>query len=161
MTNALTWDKEKGELRILGHRQTAMTPEFLCSHLDSLVGVKVAEVIMNNLEYRLGKHETEVFRKEKPQATLSEMIDLLVQFDSASGVGITKVTLPKNDQDPITVQISNPSVKGTVGAAKAFLFSWWCGALTTLLNRNLEIEDLTYDEKKNVMRCEIVSRLSE
>jgi len=161
MTNDLVWDKEKGELRILGRRQTAMTPQILCSHLDSLVGVKVAEVIMNNLEYRSGKHETEMFRREKPQATLSEMIDLLIQYDSVSGIGITKVTLPKNDQDHIIVQISNPSVKGTVGAAKAFLFSWWCGALTTLLNRNLEIEEVTYDEKKNVMRCKIVSRPSE
>jgi hypothetical protein len=161
MTNDLIWDKEKGELRILGRRQTAMTPEILCNHLDSLVGVKVAEVIMHNLEYRSGKHETEMFCRDKPQATLSEMIDLLIQYDSVSGIGITKVTLPKNEEDRIIVQISNPSVKGTIGAAKAFLFSWWCGALTTLLNRNLEIEDVTYDEEENVMRCKIVSRLSE
>jgi hypothetical protein len=137
-----------------------MTPQTLCNHLDSLVGIKVAEVIVSNLEYRSGKDETEMFRKEKPQATLSEMVDLLVRYDSLTGVGITKVTLPKNDQDHIIVQISNPSVKGTVGAAKAFLFSYWCGALTTLLNRNLEIEDVAYDEKKNVMTCKIVLRLS-
>jgi hypothetical protein len=160
MTDDLVWDKEKGELRILGRRQTAMTPQTLCNHLDSLVGIKVAEVIVSNLEYRSGKDETEMFRKEKPQATLSEMVDLLVRYDSLTGVGITKVTLPKNDQDHIIVQISNPSVKGTVGAAKAFLFSYWCGALTTLLNRNLEIEDVAYDEKKNVMTCNIVLRLS-
>jgi hypothetical protein len=160
MTDDLVWDKEKGELRILGRRQTAMTPQTLCNHLDSLVGIKVAEVIVSNLEYRSGKDETEMFRKEKPQATLSEMVDLLVRYDSLTGVGITKVTLPKNDQDHIIVQISNPSVKGTVGAAKAFLFSYWCGALTTLLNRNLEIEDVAYDEKKNVMTCKIVLRLS-
>jgi len=161
MTDAPVWDKEKGELRILGRRQIAMTPQTLCNHLDSLVGVKVAEVIMNNLEYRSGKDETEIFRKEKPQATLNEMIDLLIQYDSLTGVGITKVTLPKNDHDRIMVQISNPSVKGTVGAAKAFLFSWWCGALSVLLNRELEIEDVTYDEEKNVMKCKIVSRPSE
>jgi len=89
------------------------------------------------------------------------MIDLLVKYDSVSGIGVTKVTLPKDDQDRIIVQISNPSVKGTAGAAKAFLFSWWCGALTTLLNRNLEIEDVTYDDEENIMRCKIVSRLSE
>jgi hypothetical protein len=59
------------------------------------------------------------------------------------------------------VQISNPSVKGTVGAAKAFLFSWWCGALSVLLNRELEIEDVTCDEGENVMKCKIVSRQSE
>ncbi len=51
------WDREKGELRILGRRQTAFDAQALCEYLDSLVGVQVGEVIMSNLESRSGKQD--------------------------------------------------------------------------------------------------------
>jgi len=156
LSEELSWDKEKGELRILGSRQTAITAQKLCDYLDSLVGLQVAEVIMNNLEFRLGKEEAAAFRQR--QTSLSDVIDLLTKYDSLTGVGVTKVSLPENEQEPITLEISNPSVKGTSGAARAFLFSWWCGALTTLLGRDLEARDVTYSEERDVMKCRIVPR---
>jgi hypothetical protein len=157
MADELVWDRDKGELRILGMRQTAITAQALSDHLDSLVGVKVAEVIINSLEFRSGKDEAELFRKERPQATVDELINLLITYDSLTGVGITKVTFSENHEEPVVVRIWNPSVKGTVGASKAFLFSWWCGVLTTLLNRKFKIEDVTYDNEKDVSECRMVS----
>ncbi len=160
MSEDVVWDRAKGELRILGRRHMAISPGDLCNYLDSLVGAQVAEVIINNLEFRAGKDEAALFRRERPQATVSEIIDLFIKYDSMTGVGITKVTLPENQQGPIVVETSNPCVKGTVGAAKALLFSWWCGALSAALGRELEARNVTYDEVKNLMRCEIVPRPS-
>ncbi len=155
------WDKEKGEIRILGRRDTAVNAQALCDYLDSLVGVQVAEVIMQNLEFRLGKEDGASIRAERPKATISELIQLLAEWDRMTGMGVTKVTLPEEQDAPILVAVSNPSVKGDAGSSKAFLFSWWAGALTSLFNVNLETRNVAYDKESNSMKCEIVPRLRE
>jgi len=38
------------------------------------------------------------------------------------------------------------------------LFSWWCGALSAILERDLEVKEAQHDEKANIMRCEITPR---
>jgi hypothetical protein len=154
----LSWDKAKGELRLYGHRYTIVDAQALCDHLDSLVGPVVAEVIMNNLESRLGKRDAERAREEKPDGKTSEFIDLMVESDRLQGVGLTEVTLPESQPGPIRIEIANPSVKGTTGAAKAFLFSWWSGALSVLLGKEFEVKNAQYDEKQNIMACEIIPR---
>ena len=158
LSDELVWDKEKGELRILGRRQLAISPQDLCTYLDNLVGVPVSDVIINNLEFRGGKQETEVFRKEMPNSSVSDIIDILIKYDSLTGVGLTKVILPEDRDKPILLQISNPCVKGTVGAAKSILVSWWCGALSALFGKDFEAKDVTYDEKSNTVKCNIVPR---
>lgn len=161
LSDELVWDQEKGELRILGRRQLAITPQDLCTYLDTLVGVPVSDVIINNLEFRSGKQETELFRKERPNSSVSDIIDVLIKYDSLTGVGITTVTVSPEDRDkPILLQISNPCVKGTVGAAKSILISWWCGALSALFGKDFEAKDVTYDEKSNALKCNIVPRAS-
>jgi hypothetical protein len=120
--------------------------------------VQVAEVIMNNLESRLGKEDGARLHEENPKAGVNELVQMLIESDLLSGVGVTRVTLPEDQASPITVEISNPSVKGTAGAAKAFLFSWWAGALTSVLGRELEVNNVIYGEGKNVMKCEIGPR---
>ena len=152
------WDREKGELRILGRRNTAIDAQALCDYLDSLVGSQVAEVIMHNLESRTGKQDGDWIRKEKPELTTNELIRFGEEWDRVSGVGATQVTLPEDKTGPIVLEISNPSVKGTQGAAKAFLFSWWAGMLTSLLGKNFEYKNVLYDREKNIMKCEIVPR---
>lgn len=161
LSDELIWDKENGEIRILGRRQMAINPQDLCSYLDSLVGVPVSEVIINNLEFRGGKQETESFRKERPTLSVSDIIGLLIKYDSLTGVGITKLHLPEEQDRPIVLEISNPCVKGTVGAAKSFLLSWWCGALSTLLGKDFETRNVFYNEKSDSIRCEIVPRPKE
>jgi len=156
--DALVVDKEKGELVLFGRRHTAIEAQALCDHLDSLVGVVVSEVIMNNLETRLGKADASRLAEERPKARLKELLDTLIEMDRLSGVGITSVHLQDTETPPVTIQIKNPSVKGTRGAARAFLFSWWCGALSALLSKNLEVKTVAYDEEADVMRCEIAER---
>jgi hypothetical protein len=158
LSDELLWDKEKGELRILGRRQMAITPQDLCDHLDSLVGVRVSEVIINNLEFRAGKQETELLRKERASLSVKEIIDVLIRYDCLTGVGITKVTLPDGKDWPIGLEILNPCVKGTTGAAKSLLLSWWCGSLSALLGEDFEAKNVAFDEKSNAMKCEIVPR---
>lgn len=155
------WDREKGELRIRGRRNTAIDAQALCDYLDSLVGSQVAEVIINNLESRSGKQDGDLLRKEKPELTTKELIKLCEEWDRMAGVGATKVTLLEDETGPVFLEISNPSVKGTQGASKAFLFSWWAGIISSLLGKNFEYKGVLYDREKNVMRCEIVQRGTE
>ena len=143
---------ENGELRILGTRFTAVDAQSLCNHLDSLVGVKVGEVIMHNLEFRLGKLDAARLMAEKPRATLSDLIEHLRRLDRLTGVGVTTVTLPANPNEPVGVEVANPSVTGTEGAAKSFIFSYWAGALTALLDKEFDVKDVVYDTEKNLMK---------
>jgi hypothetical protein len=152
------WDTEKGELRILGKRHTAIDAQTLCSHLDSLVGVQVAEVIMHNLEFRLGKLDAARLKPERPQAPLNELVEHLAKTDRLSGIGVTKVTLAEDPQKPIHIEVANPNVKGTTGAARAFLFSWWAGALTALLDKEFDVKYVAYDETKNLLKGQIAVR---
>ncbi len=161
MSEGLVWDRGKGEIRILGRRDTAVNAQALCDYLDSLVGVQVAEVIMKSLEFRLGKEDGASIRAERPNATLSELLQLLAEWDRMAGMGIGKVTLRKDQDAPILLEVSNPSVKGSEGASKAFLFSWWAGAVSSLLGKELEPRNGAYDKERNVMKCEIVTRLKE
>jgi len=151
-------DAEKGELRIFGTRLTAINAQRLCNHLDTLVGVHVAEVIMHNLEFRAGKVDAARLRAERPRATLQELVKHLTRDDSLSGMGITKVALPENVKNPIEIEISNPSVKGAGGAAKAFAFSWWAGVLSGLLELEMDVKNFLYSEERNMMRCQIIPR---
>ena len=135
-----------------------MDMDALCNHLDSLVGVKVAEVIIGNLEIREGREEAELFRRENPRANVEEIITLFIRYDALTGVGITKITFPKQTGNPILVEIANPYVKKRTGSSKMLLFSWWCGVLSTLLDRHLDIQSVIYDERSDVVRSMLVSR---
>ena len=157
----IVWDKAKGELRILGKRHTALDAQALCDHLDSLVGPTVAEVIMDNHERRLGKEDAARFRREKPQATVRDIIDTIIETDILSGTGVTEVTIPEGamHEDTIFVKIHNPCVKVASGAAKAFLFSYWCGVLSSLLDNEFEAKDVSYSEAENLLTARIVRRV--
>lgn len=153
------WDKERGELLIRGARHTAIDAQMLCDHLDSLTGIRVAEVIMHNLEARLGKLDAAKLKAEKPEATLPELVEYLARTNRLSGLGITNVTLPEDARKPVEIEIVNPGVKGTAGAAKAFAFSWWAGAFTELLGKDMEVKSPFYDGAKNILRCQIEARV--
>jgi hypothetical protein len=71
---------------------------------------------------------------------------------------MTKVILPENPQDSIQLEINNPSVKGAEGAAKSFVFAWWAGALTALLDKEFDVKDVIYDEKDNMLKSQIKAR---
>ncbi len=153
-----TLDKSKGELRVMGRRQMAMTMESLCNHLDALVGSKVAEVIIRSLEAREGREECQAFRKENSGASVEGIVEFFQKYDALTGVGITKVNVPKEKNGLVGIEIENPFVRTTTGSAKSLLFSWWCGALSELLNRELDIQSVTYDEKRDVLSCTLVTR---
>lgn len=158
MTEGIVSDEEKGELRILGRRRVAIDVEAFCEHLESLVGPSVAEVVMNSHEYRIGREHIKQLRSQNPQATDREIIELLSKGDRLTGVGVVKVTLPENPLNPIQLEVSNPCVKETVGVGKALICTYWCGALSFLLGKELEAKNVTYDEERNLMKCHIVPR---
>lgn len=161
MTDESVLDKTKAEFKLFGRRQALVDVQSLCDHLDSLVGPVVGEVIMNNLESRLGKEDGTRLREANPRATVDELVAKLEETDLITGMGITKATVPKDPEAQITLEVWNPIVTGSSGAAKSFLFSWWCGALTSILGRELDIKTVDYDEKANLLRCEIGTRATE
>ena len=158
MSEGVVWDKAKGELRILGQRHAAVDIQGLCEHLDLVVGPMVAEVVMNQHEFRQGKDDAASIRQEKPEAAIQELLDSFANAETLSGVGVVKVTIPEASPGPVDVEISNPCVKRTTGAAKSFLFSYWCGLFTQLLGKEFKINKVAYDENKNLMKCRIIPR---
>jgi hypothetical protein len=158
LSEDVVWDKAKGELRILGQRHAAVDIQGLCEHLDLIVGAKVAEVVMNQHEFRQGKEDAASIRQEKPEAAIQELLDSFAYAETLSGVGVVKVMIPGASLGLIDVEISNPCVKRTTGAAKSFLFSYWCGLFTQLLGKEFKIDQVAYDENKNLMKCRIIQR---
>lgn len=154
-------DKSKGELRVLGKRHVAIDAQALCDQLDLMIGPKVAEVMINQHEFRLGKEDVKEMRVKEPQASAKGILDLLTSADAASGVGITRVTVPDNLPGPILLAISNPCVKRTAGAGKALLFSYWCGALTELLGTELKVDYVVYDQSNDLLKCQLIPRPSD
>ena len=97
-------------------------------------------------------------RQRKPEAAIQELVDSFANAEALSGVGVVKVTIPEASLGPIDVEISNPCVKRTTGAAKSFLFSYWCGLFTQLLGKEFKIDQVGYDENKNLMKRRIIPR---
>jgi len=136
----------------------AFNVEALCEHLDSLVATSVAEVIMNNHEYRIGKRNAELLRTQKPEATVQEVIEQLSRAERQVGIGVVKVTLPRESTGAIDIEITNPCVKRTAGTAKALLATNWCGVLSSLFGGDFEAGNLTYHEAKNKITCKLSAR---
>ncbi len=149
---------ENGELRILGTRLTAVDAQSLCNHLDALVGVKVGEVIMHNLEFRLGKLDASKLKTARRGASTKDLIAQMITVDRLTGVGLTTVTLPEDPSGSINVEVANPSVKGIDGSAKSFMFSYWAGALTALLEKEFDVKNVVYNEEQNLMKSLITPR---
>jgi len=158
LSDNVVWDKAKGELRILGQRHAAVDIERLCEDLDLIVGPIVEEVVMNQHEFHQGKEDAASIRQEKPEAAIRELLNSFENAETLSGVGVVKATIPEASIGPIDVEISNPCVKRTTGAAKSFLFSYWCGLFTQLLGKEFKIDQVAYDENKNLMKCRIIPR---
>ncbi len=152
----IVWDRAKGELLIVGKRHLALDAEALCRHLDELVGPPVAEVIMRNHEVRMGKEDAERHRKEKPDAPLEEIIAAVRESDLLSGVGLTKYTV-QGDQS-VLVEISNPCVKETAGAAKSLLFGYCSGVFSYLFGKEYDEVDVKFNKSSNVLSARLVPR---
>jgi hypothetical protein len=158
LSEDVVWDAEKGDLRVLGKRCTAIDVQSLCDYLNTLVGIQVAEVIMHNLEFRLGKLDAATLKAKKPGLGLDKLIEELIRSDQLSGLGITKVRFDETSSMSADIEVINPSVKGTTGAGKSFVFSYWAGALTALLDKEFDVRNVEYDQQKDVMKASIVQR---
>jgi len=123
-----------------------------------MVGPRVAEVILNQHEFRLGKQDAAELRTQKPNASVHEIVDLLIGAERISGVGIVRLAIPESPPYRIQLEISNPCVKRTVGASRAFLSSYWCGVLTSLLGKEFKAQSVIYDEAQDLLRCVIFPR---
>ena len=113
---------------------------------------------MNNHETQTGKEDVEEMRRENPQATVPEILDLMIQEDRISGMGITRIIRAEATSEPIIVEINNPAVAKTDGSAKALAFSYWAGTLSLLFGRELVVSDVIYDQSMNQLKGKLVPR---
>ena len=146
-------EKETGVLKILGRRRLAIDAQTLCDHLDLLVGSKVAEVIISNTAFAIGKEDVSRVLKERPDATHLEVVEFFMQEQRLSGVGTCKVNF--RSEKSVELEIANPVLKPTSGSARAMLVSRWCGALSELLNEKMIADKVDYDEISGVLTCRI------
>ena len=142
----------------MGSRRAAIDVVAFCEELDQLVGPIVAEVMINQCRFRMGKQDVARLRSEKIQATAQEIVDLLVESERLSGIGSTRVTIPENSAQPVEVEVSTPCMTKTSGAAKFFIFGYWSGALSVLLKREMTTANVKYDKEADVLRCQIIPR---
>jgi hypothetical protein len=149
-------DPEKGELRILNRRFALVDISAFCQRWDTLVGRKVAGVQMKSLEYHLGEEDAKAIMRNMPNATPEEIIGYLQETDRISGVGVTKVT--RTSEQLIRIEIYNPVVAATEGAAAFFASGWWCGAIDTVLKGRFDVRDTVHDEEKRLLGFNLAAR---
>lgn len=155
---AIVTDRTNGEITVHGKRHAVTDVREFCRRLDLLVGPIIAAVQMHSLEAVLGKNDIERIRKEMPKATIKELIDALIEMDNVSGLGVTSVSADANHGGPIQIETSNPLVASVNGAASAFQPGWWCGAMSSLLGRPLDVRNILCNNEENVLRFQLVTR---
>lgn len=115
-------------------------------------------MIIRNLETREGREECLLIRNGRKGSSIEEIIEHFKKYDALTGVGLTEAILPNQQNGPIMIEIKNPYIKNITGSAKSLLFSWWCGVLSELLGRELDIRSVTYDKDRDIMRCTLETR---
>ena len=153
--------EEKGELRILGRPDTLPETgtEALCRHLESCVGKKVAEVIMNNHAVRLGKEEAEYVHAHNPQPQVQQILDILLQSDRISRLRIDKNHAPgKQLRSGERGSRESGNNRNRGKTAKTLTFSYWAGALSLLLGREHEVGDATYDQGSSQLKGRLIAK---
>lgn len=148
----LTYDESRGELRIKGgQRQAAIDVTRLCQHLDTLVGLKVAETIMDSHERRLGIEDAERIRNMNRSGKVEDMVRALIEEERSVGLGVVQIRLPQSPKEPIKFEVVNPILNADSGAGKAVVLSYWSAVLSFFLARELEATNLHYDSVKNTL----------
>ena len=150
---SLAFDDVKAEIKLLNRRYAAIDVAALCRHLDSLAGPKVSETLMNNHERQLGAEDALKLREINPSISLDDAIGILIQNEKITGIGVTQVKLPHTPEEPIHYEIWNPIVASPTGAARSFILSYWAGALSILIGKEVDPTNVTYDPVKNTMEC--------
>jgi hypothetical protein len=134
----LTHDESRGELRIEGgQRHAAIDLTRLCQHLDTPVGLKVAETTVDNHERRLGREDAERIRNMNPSGKVEDMIGA-IEEERSLGFGVVQIRLPESPVEPIKFEAINPIMNADEGAGKGLVLSYWSAALSLFLGRELE-----------------------
>jgi hypothetical protein len=148
----LTYDESRGELRIKGgQRQAAIDVTRLCQHFDTLVGLKVAETIMDSHERRLGREDAERIRSMNPSGKVEDMVRALIEEERSVGLGVAQIRLPESPAEPTKFEVINPIMNADAGAGKGLVLSYWSAALSLFLGRELEATNVHYDSVENTL----------
>ena len=147
------FDDVNGEILVLGRRYAAVDLENFCQHLDLIVGPKVAGTIVGSHARQVGKEDVDKIHDSQPASSPGEIIEALVVGDILGGFGVTKIRLTEDQAVPVELEVRNPIIKSCSGTGVRFLLSYWEGALSTLFKQVLEMNNVTYDESQNVLRC--------
>jgi arabinogalactan endo-1,4-beta-galactosidase len=116
---------------------------------------------MKYLEFNRGKQEASKVALEGQGSPIVDLVKEIIKINRLTGMGITELSLPNNSNGTGTyiVEVQNPIVKKTEGAAGMFLISYWAGALSSLIGKQLEIKTINYDKSRDVMVGELATRI--
>ncbi|HMK83703.1 MAG TPA: hypothetical protein VK503_08295 [Candidatus Bathyarchaeia archaeon] len=152
------FDDANGEIRVFGKRRVTIDLEGLCTHLESLVGERVARTILSNHGRQSGKDKVtglrEILRGNPRPPTFDEVIEELAAGEVLSGYGVVKLRMREDEAVPVELEMRNPIVKASTGTIVTFILSYWTGSLGALLNKTLDVTNVTYDASIDTLKCQ-------
>jgi len=163
--SSLAWLKNRAEIILFDNgfnqRLGAINIQALCDLLDNLYGPMVSATTMKYLEFNRGKQEASKVALERQSSSIVDLVKEIIKINRITGMGITEVSLPNNSNGTgaYIVEVQNPIVKKAEGAAGVFLISYWAGALTSIIGKQLEVKTISYDESRDVIVGELATKI--
>ena len=149
------FDETNGEIRIFGKRRVTVDVEGLCAYLDNLVGKQVAGTILTNYGRQSGRNRVTELRKMKTNPeppTIGEIVEELIAGEILAGYGVVKLIFREDEAVPVELEMRNSIIKAATGTVVRFVLSYWAGALGALLNKTMDVTNVTYDA--DILKCQ-------
>jgi len=152
------FDDANAEILVYGKRCVTIDLEGLCKHLDNLVGERVANTIVGNHCRQVGMEHVrtlqETLKGNPSPPTFGEIIEELIDGELLAGYGVVSLKMREDQAVPVELAMRNPIVKAPAGTAVRFVLSYWAGALGALLNKTMDVTNITYDADTDSLKCQ-------
>jgi len=152
------FDDANGEILIFGKRRVTVDIDGLCAHLEGLVGQRAARTIANNHGRQSGKERVtelrETLKGNPSPPTFGEIVEALTEGEVLAGYGVVKLRMREDQVVPVELEMRNPIVKAATGTVVTFILSYWTGAFEALLNKTLDVTNVTYDADTDTLKCQ-------
>jgi hypothetical protein len=86
--------------------------------------------------------------------TFGEIVEILSEGEILAGYGVVKLTMREDQAVPVELEMRNPIVKTSTGTVVKFILSYWTGALGALLNKTLNVTNVTYDADEDTLKSQ-------
>jgi len=155
------FDDAIAEILVYGKRCVTIDLDGLCKHLDHLVGERVATTIVGNHCRQVGMEHVrelqETLKGNPKPPTFGELIEELTEGEVLAGYGVVSLKMREDEAVPVELEMRNPIVKASTGTAVRFVLSYWAGALGALLNKTIDVSNISYDANTDTLKCQFAA----